>query len=363
MRVGATQVGIPIDPFELLDQDPDLGTSLIQNRLEFNRALTAAFRGRLAAADSAGDIGGDVWSPATVPSLDPDCGRFVAVAVPLAGFPLSRLDSLHAVREGLLVQATVLITAVGPQVPYIHCATFVCGHRNVHAVAFPEARRTPPLECALCGEQDERVPAREVRQYRLACCQLVNIDAAGWAPPKQIELLFTSDTSFELGMLGATCEITGYVCRAQSVASPRLRVHGVRCAHAHRVEYVGAPTVHSFDAAADYVDEAVLFGQLETMLTALTRHRSAHRSLAAYLLVSLAATSTDPSPRAVTVCVEGEDALADAVVAAAARCARFVRVHYSWNPLGPTVRRVDGVAEAGTILLSNGGVLRVGCLS
>jgi hypothetical protein len=267
------------------------------------------------------------------------------------------MERPHTVHAGLCVEATVVVMAVGPQLPYTHSATFVCGHLNVHGVAFGRVDSSPPKECAECGEPSEHFPAREMRQYRVAECQLVaGSSSECLGLPTRLDLVVTADSPFEMTMLGATCDIVGFVQR-NALASTFLRVSCTHIANARAVQCGASPMVH--DADDDYAEEAELFERSNAAIASLTGHPEIHRSLAMYLLVSLCSISTDPQTHAVTLCVAGDDAVVNGIVAAAAQCrSGAVLVYESRNNLGP-VRRRDGVVEAGSILHTNGGILRV----
>ena len=91
----------------------------------------------------------------------------------------------------------------GPERPYLHSCTFECGHVNVHGVAFTHVIASPPPECWVCGELNETVAAREMRQHRIAECQLVAPSTvhggSGLLQDESVRFFFVvSHVSFEL---------------------------------------------------------------------------------------------------------------------------------------------------------------------
>jgi hypothetical protein len=127
------------------------------------------------------------------------------------------------------------------------------------------------------------------------------------ALPSRLMLIVTADSPFEISMLGAACDVVGYVDAGRG-GGGEVILSCVHIAHAHGSATLptalGTPPlpVSCWDGGWDDVDEVAMYELSNAAVAALTGGGDVHHSLALMLLVSLCSVTVDPvSHSALTV--------------------------------------------------------------
>jgi hypothetical protein len=112
-------------------------------------------------------------------------------------------------------------------------------------------------------------------------------------------LIVTADSPFEISMLGAACDVVGYVDAGRG-GGGEVILSCVHIAHAHGSATLptalGTPPlpVSCWDGGWDDVDEVAMYELSNAAVAALTGGGDVHHSLALMLLVSLCSVTVDP---------------------------------------------------------------------